>query len=235
MMVSNSLCFKFIYLLQCEMQITKDIKKLTEISHLATVVLDWDDAINLKDEYDRKIIEGSEVKGFRKGKAPLQVVAAKIGQDKYYRDMREYIASKALDEALKGEDISPMVSPTYEFADWEEGGKFVFTATIFTEAPDPSEMFLQPELDLPNQQGQERMSEQIHGIPGQMPIIDGKLPPHMAGRDPRPGRPDISMPEPATTNVPEGDLTAPIHSMPKRPDETLQTPEPTPKSDDGEG
>ncbi|MCX6644954.1 MAG: trigger factor family protein [bacterium] len=148
------------------MNITKDIQKLTEISHLATIVLGWDDASAIKAEYDSKVVGGSEIQDFRKGKAPLNVCIGKIGRDKYYKDMREYVASKALEEALKGTDISPVVQPKFEFADWENGGKFVFTATIFTEPPDPKDMFLQPEIDIPQPGGGERVSSPIHGIPG---------------------------------------------------------------------
>ncbi|MCX6645674.1 MAG: trigger factor family protein, partial [bacterium] len=101
----------------------KKILKLTEISHLATVVLSWEDASAIKAEYDSKVVEGSEIQGFRKGKAPLNVCIGKIGRDKYYKDMREYVASKALEEALKGSDISPVVQPKFEFADWEYDGK----------------------------------------------------------------------------------------------------------------
>jgi FKBP-type peptidyl-prolyl cis-trans isomerase (trigger factor) len=87
------------------MQLTHDIRKLTEISHLVTVVLSNEDALSLKGEYDRKVVSESHVEGFRKGKAPIHVIAAKAGREKYWKDMREYVASKALEEALKGEGI----------------------------------------------------------------------------------------------------------------------------------
>jgi FKBP-type peptidyl-prolyl cis-trans isomerase (trigger factor) len=89
------------------MQLTHDIRKLTDISHLVTVVLSNEDALSLKGEYDKKMVADSHVEGFRKGKAPIRVVAAKVGREKYWKDMREYVASKALEEALKGHDISP--------------------------------------------------------------------------------------------------------------------------------
>jgi FKBP-type peptidyl-prolyl cis-trans isomerase (trigger factor) len=102
------------------MEVTHKIERLTDISQLVSVVLEADDALSLKAEYDRKLVEGSHIEGFRKGKVPIGVVAAKIGRDKYWKDLREYIASEALAEALKKEDIEPVVAPKYEFADWEE-------------------------------------------------------------------------------------------------------------------
>jgi len=207
------------------MKVTHEIQKITDISHLASIVVSNEDAVKLKVDYDRRIIEDSHVQGFRQGKAPLNVVIAKIGEDKYYKDLREHIASKALAEALKDEEINPVVTPEYEFADWEEGGKFVFTATIYTEPKDASEMFIRPDIDVPSPASEERYSEPIYGMPGQMPIIDGKLPPHLAERDRRP-KPPVAQPQgPSRANIPDGDLTAPIHKMPERPGELPKTPD----------
>ncbi|MFH1675725.1 MAG: trigger factor family protein [bacterium] len=158
------------------MLLNYDIRKLTDISSLVTVVLSNDDALALKAEFDNKAIEQNQIDGFRKGKAPIHVIVAKIGHDKYLKDMREYIASKALDEALKGKDLKPIVTPTYEFADWEPGGKFVFTATIYTQPPDPSDMIIKPDIQTPPSDST-IYSQPIKGLPGPMPIIGGKLPP----------------------------------------------------------
>ncbi|MCX6647646.1 MAG: hypothetical protein NTY09_14985 [bacterium] len=38
------------------MQFTKSIQKLTDISHLATIVLSWGDAYTIKAEYDSKVV-----------------------------------------------------------------------------------------------------------------------------------------------------------------------------------
>jgi hypothetical protein len=65
------------------MQLTHDIRKLTEISHLVMVVLSNEDALTLKGEYDKKVVSESHVEGFRKGKAPIHVIAAKVGREKY--------------------------------------------------------------------------------------------------------------------------------------------------------
>jgi len=207
------------------MKLTHQIQKITDLSSLVTVVLANEDALKLKRDFDDKLISDSHVEGFRKGRAPLNVVIGKIGREEYSRNLKEHIASEALAEALKGSEISPVVKPKYEFADWEEGGKFVFTATIHTEPPDPKDKFITQAPDPFTQTESERYSEPIHGIPGQMPIIDGKLPPHMKGPDVRPQVGDFPKPSPAPVNIPQGDPTAPIHSIPKRPDELLQRPQ----------
>ena len=45
------------------MQLTHDIQKATDISHLVTLVLGNEDAVKLKSEYDRGVIEGSHLLG----------------------------------------------------------------------------------------------------------------------------------------------------------------------------
>lgn len=185
------------------MDYSHNIQQLTEISYLVSIVLENEDALNLKSEFDQNVIESSSVEGFRKGKAPLHVIINMYGRDEYYKEMREYIAQKAFEEATKNDDrINPIVKPTYEFADWEEGGKFVFTATVINQPEDPSDMFISPDTGLPSQASQATFSKPIAGIPGQMPIIDGKLPPHLAGKDPSPEMPNLGDTElPGSSNI----------------------------------
>lgn len=78
------------------MHITHDIRPFTDISRLVAVMIEPGDTLALKIEYDEMVIKKSKVEGFRKGKATIGVIARKIGRDKYWKDMREFIASKAL-------------------------------------------------------------------------------------------------------------------------------------------
>lgn len=169
------------------MQVSYDFAKLSEISSIVSIVLINEDALNLKSDFDQNMIHNSSVEGFRKGKAPLHVVINKYGREKYYKDLREYIALKAFEEATKNDDrINPIVKPTFEFADWEEGGNFVFTATVINHPEDPSDKFISPDFDVPSHTNRIRISEEIPGLPCQMPMIDGKLPPHLSVKDPSP-------------------------------------------------
>jgi len=164
-----------------------NIQQLTDISYLVSVVLENEDALELKSEFDRDLIKNSTVEGFRKGKAPLHVVIVKYGKDEYYKDMREYIAQKAFEGVTKNDErINPVIKPTYDFADWEEGGRFVFTATVLNQPPDPSDMFISPDTGLPEQASRTTFNKPIPGLQGQMPMIDGKPPSHLAGNVPQP-------------------------------------------------
>jgi len=213
------------------MEIKSQVQKLSEISVIVSVVLDFEDARKLKSTFNKNLTKNSKVEGFRKGKAPLNLVINKIGQDEYYKNLREYIASEAFNEvAKKDERIKPVIPPKFEFADWEEGKKFVFTALVYIEPPDPNEMFIKPDFDVPSVASPEKFSKQIPGIPGQMPIISGKLPPHLAGVDPTPQSPEIPQKLPAGSKIQQEDPTAPIHKIPKRPDQLLKTPQATSKT-----
>jgi trigger factor len=60
----------------------------------------------LKEEYTkalRKIAEKTEVRGFRKGKAPIDMVEESIGKEKVYEDAINSLLPKKLEEALKTE------------------------------------------------------------------------------------------------------------------------------------
>jgi FKBP-type peptidyl-prolyl cis-trans isomerase (trigger factor) len=70
------------------MQVSYDFAKLSEISSIVSIVLINEDAQLLKSEFDRNLIQNSNVEGFRKGKAPLHVIVNKYGRDKYYKDLR---------------------------------------------------------------------------------------------------------------------------------------------------
>jgi hypothetical protein len=203
-----------------------EITQISEVSFLLTIVLESEDTLMLKLEFDRNVIQNSSVGGFRKGKAPLRVIINKYGRDKYYKDLREYIALKAFEEATKnGNRINPIVKPTFEFADWEEGGKFVFTATVINHPEDPSDKFISPDFDVPSHSNRIRVSEEIPGIPGQMPMIDGKLPPHLSVKDPSPKIPNIMESNlPGAEGIEKGDPSEPIHQKLKPPHEQLQTP-----------
>ncbi len=67
----------------------------------------------------------AEIKGFRKGKAPAEVVEKKIGKEKLNNRLLEKVIRKVYPEAVKKEDLKPIVPPqvnlisTAEGEDWE--------------------------------------------------------------------------------------------------------------------
>ena len=62
-----------------------------------------------------------EVKGFRKGKAPLKKVEETIGKTKIYEEVLKTLVSTVYLEAVKEQNIKPIINPQISIVSLEEG------------------------------------------------------------------------------------------------------------------
>lgn len=70
------------------------------------------------------------IPGFRKGKAPRMVLESFLGKDAVKGEVFEVVASKAYNDALKEQDITPVTEPDINRISDEKGSDFVFEATV---------------------------------------------------------------------------------------------------------
>ena len=75
------------------------------------------------------------IPGFRKGKAPLEVIERHVGKKDLMNEAAELLIQEAANEALKQEDITPVTEIKYDIVTNEEGQDFVFKMT-FTPYPE---------------------------------------------------------------------------------------------------
>lgn len=89
--------------------------------------------INQKDiqtEYDltlKSIQKNFETKGFRKGKAPLEVVKDSVSPEKIFEEVASHLISHSYSEIIKTNDLRPIIQPQIKFKnenpnldhDWE--------------------------------------------------------------------------------------------------------------------
>ena len=80
----------------------------------------------------QKISDLMEVKGFRKGKAPYEIVVKEVGEMKVYEHAAEILVSKSYTEILTKEKIEPLTQPQIEFVKLAPNNEFVYKATITT-------------------------------------------------------------------------------------------------------
>jgi trigger factor len=82
----------------------------------------------VKSKYEEivdKQAQKANVKGFRKGKAPVKVVEEKIGQDKLKNILVEEIIKEVYPKAIKDLDLNPIIHPKIDIKttelenDWE--------------------------------------------------------------------------------------------------------------------
>lgn len=73
------------------------------------------------------------IPGFRKGKAPMQIVEKYYGASIFYEDAFNEIAGEALEEAVAENKIEIVSRPEVDIKQMEKGKDLIFTATIQTK------------------------------------------------------------------------------------------------------
>ncbi len=73
------------------------------------------------------------IPGFRKGKAPQQIVEKYYGKEIFYEDAFNDVAGEALDEAIKKEKLDVVSKPDINVTQIEKGKDLIFTAIMQTK------------------------------------------------------------------------------------------------------
>jgi FKBP-type peptidyl-prolyl cis-trans isomerase (trigger factor) len=87
-----------------------------------------------------QIVSETEIKGFRKGKAPKNVVLEKADVSKIHGEVISALLKEYYPQILKEKSIFPYSSPKVEVKEFEVGKDFIFEATVAVK----------PELKMPN-------------------------------------------------------------------------------------
>ena len=73
------------------------------------------------------------IPGFRKGKAPMQIVEKYYGKEIFYEDAFNEVAQDALEEAVKENNIEVVSRPDIDITQMEKGKDLIFTAVMQTK------------------------------------------------------------------------------------------------------
>ena len=73
------------------------------------------------------------IPGFRKGKAPMQIVEKYYGKEIFYEDAFNEVAEEALEEAIKGNKLNVVSRPDIDVTQIEKGKDLIFTAVMQTK------------------------------------------------------------------------------------------------------
>lgn len=76
-----------------------------------------------------QLVKETEVKGFRKGKAPLKKVEDKIGKTKIYEEVLKSLIPEVYVEAVKEQNVKPIINPQISVISLEEGKDWQIKAT----------------------------------------------------------------------------------------------------------
>ena len=92
-------------------------RKVTKLEHCHTEVLvnvDKDLWKKAQDKAFNKLAANITVAGFRKGKAPLNMVKKQIDQGRMYNEAINEVLNPVYQDILQNEDIKPMARPSFE-------------------------------------------------------------------------------------------------------------------------
>ncbi len=78
----------------------------------------------------RTVVKQVSIPGFRKGKAPRELLERQFGKEVLFQDALEYIVPVAYEEALTELDIQPIAQPEFDINDLEPGLPFKFNVRI---------------------------------------------------------------------------------------------------------
>ncbi len=78
----------------------------------------------------RRVAQQVKVPGFRKGKAPRQVIDAQVGRDAVVAEFLEDAVPVYYREAIREYELAPITDPDISLEPIEEGKPLVFTATV---------------------------------------------------------------------------------------------------------
>ncbi len=73
------------------------------------------------------------IPGFRKGKAPMQIVEKYYGKEIFYEDAFNEVAPDAMEEAVKEHNVEVVSRPDIEVTQIEKGKDLIFTAIVQTK------------------------------------------------------------------------------------------------------
>lgn len=73
------------------------------------------------------------IPGFRKGKAPMNIVEKYYGKEIFYEDAFNEVAGEAYEEALKENNVEAVSRPNIEVTQIEKGKDLIFTAVVETK------------------------------------------------------------------------------------------------------
>ena len=92
-------------------------RKVTKLEHCHTEVLvnvDKDLWKKAQDKAFNKLAANITIDGFRKGKAPLNMVKARIDQGRMYNEAINEVLNPVYQDILQNEEIQPMARPSFE-------------------------------------------------------------------------------------------------------------------------
>jgi len=102
-----------------------NINKLSQTEQEAEVKLQWDELVPYFEEAYKKFRAEAEIKGFRKGKAPIELIKRQFGEQIEY-DALDDIVNDIYKNLVKDKKIDPIGTPELVDVDYKRGESLSF-------------------------------------------------------------------------------------------------------------
>jgi FKBP-type peptidyl-prolyl cis-trans isomerase (trigger factor) len=100
-----------------------------------TMTIPWDEVKKAREEIINKAVETAEIQGFRKGKAPRNVVEKTLNQAKVRDEVLQKILPAAYMQAVTEQQIRPIINPRVNVEKLDDNADWVVTA-VTCEIPE---------------------------------------------------------------------------------------------------
>src|SRR5438477_654144 len=99
---------------------TSTIKQLPKATVELEMTIPWKDVQGTYEKIFDQVVKDAELPGFRKGKAPREMVEKSIDKTKVYQEVIKEIVPKAFSAAVKEHNLSPITSPKVDVLEAKE-------------------------------------------------------------------------------------------------------------------
>ncbi len=107
---------------------TSTIQKLSDGAVELTVTIPWADVAKTYEAVVVHMVEEAELPGFRKGKAPRDLVEKNMDKTKVYEEALKSLIPKSYNDAIVEQKVKPIVNPKIELKDATENKDWIFRA-----------------------------------------------------------------------------------------------------------
>lgn len=111
------------------MAMTTALTRLSGSAFELTLTIPWPEIKTVYDKVFEELASEIEVEGFRKGKAPKDLIERKVDKSKVYGEVVNRILPNSYAKALEEHKLKPIVSPKVQIAQAEEEKDWQFIAT----------------------------------------------------------------------------------------------------------
>lgn len=105
------------------------VNKLPDSAVELIITLEWEEIKKVYEEMLTDVVANAEIKGFRKGKAPRDVVEKNLNRQSFFEEVLKKVVSDSYSKAIAQENIKPIIYPKVEVVSAEENKPWEFKAT----------------------------------------------------------------------------------------------------------